>query len=163
MINYILAKIFKKIRLSAVVKSKLENGSKIESGSSVSFSKIGKHSFCGYDCDIHNSEIGCFTSIANCVIIGGARHPMEWVGMSPAFYYGRDSIKIKFSEFKLDPTPPSIIGSDVWIGHSAIIIAGVNIGHGAVVGAGSVVTKNVLANSVVVGNPAQLIRAKNVE
>jgi acetyltransferase-like isoleucine patch superfamily enzyme len=158
MIKYLVAKILKKIRMSAVIDSEIDSRSKIESGSSVSFSKMGRHSFCGYDCEIHNVEIGCFTSIANCVVIGGARHPMEWVGMSPAFYHGRDSIKIKLSTFKLDSLPLTIIGSDVWIGRSAIIIAGVNVGHGAVVGAGSVVTKDVPPYAVVAGNPARIIK-----
>ena len=49
------------------------------------------------------------------------------------------------------------IGSDVWIGHGAIILRGVEIGNGAVVGAGSVVTKNVPENSIFVGNPARCV------
>lgn len=50
------------------------------------------------------------------------------------------------------------IASDVWIGANAIILRGVNIGKGAIVGAGSVVTRDVLAYSVVAGNPARQIR-----
>ena len=44
------------------------------------------------------------------------------------------------------------------IGANATILAGVEIGEGAMVGAGSVVTKNVPPNAVVVGNPARIIR-----
>ena len=44
------------------------------------------------------------------------------------------------------------------IGAGAVILPGVTIGEGAMVGAGAVVTKDVPANSVVVGNPARVIR-----
>jgi acetyltransferase-like isoleucine patch superfamily enzyme len=46
------------------------------------------------------------------------------------------------------------IENGVWIGFRAIILKGVTIGENAVVGAGAVVTKNVPAYSLVVGNPA---------
>ena len=46
----------------------------------------------------------------------------------------------------------------VWIGAGATILPGVTIGENAVVGAGSVVTKDVEANTIVAGNPARLIR-----
>jgi len=49
------------------------------------------------------------------------------------------------------------IGSEVWIGAHAIIL-GVAIGEGAIVGPGSVVTKDVPAHCVVVGNPARILR-----
>jgi chloramphenicol O-acetyltransferase type B len=154
----IISKIIKKIRLSSIRHSKIHASSKVESGSSIYFSTFDRYSFCGYDCDIYYAEIGSFTSIANQVIIGGARHPMEWVGMSPVFYSGRDSVKKKFSIHSLDTIPTTSIGHDVWIGHSAIILSGVKVGNGAVVGAGSVVTKDVPPYGVVVGNPAKLIR-----
>ncbi|KAA0690874.1 antibiotic acetyltransferase [Halopseudomonas laoshanensis] len=92
------------------------------------------------------------------MVIGGARHPMEWVGMSPVFYSGRDSVKSKFSEHPLELVPKATIGNDVWIGRSAIILSGVSVGDGAVVGAGSIVTKNVPPYAVVAGNPAKIIR-----
>ena len=50
------------------------------------------------------------------------------------------------------------IGDDVWIGHGAIILHGVNIGDGASVAAGSVVTKDVAPYTIVGGVPAKLIR-----
>lgn len=52
------------------------------------------------------------------------------------------------------------IKNDVWIGANCIITAGVSIGEGAVVAAGSVVTKNVLPNSIVGGVPAKLIKMR---
>lgn len=50
------------------------------------------------------------------------------------------------------------IGSNVFLGGGCIIMPGVRIGNHVVVGAGSVVTKDVPDHSVVVGNPARLIR-----
>lgn len=52
----------------------------------------------------------------------------------------------------------TIVGNDVWIGHGAIIIAGVKIGDGAVIAAGSVVTKDVQPCTIVGGNPAKFIK-----
>lgn len=53
---------------------------------------------------------------------------------------------------------PIKICSNAWIGMNCIIMKGVTIGEGAIVGAGSVVTKNVLAWTVVGGNPAVVIK-----
>ena len=51
-----------------------------------------------------------------------------------------------------------IIGNNVWIAARAIILPGVMIEDGAVIAAGSVVTKNVKADTIVAGNPAILIK-----
>jgi acetyltransferase-like isoleucine patch superfamily enzyme len=51
-----------------------------------------------------------------------------------------------------------IINDDVWIGAGCIILPGVTIGKGAVIAAGSVVTKNVAENAIVVGNPARFLK-----
>ena len=52
-----------------------------------------------------------------------------------------------------------MIERNVWIAAGAIIIGGVTLGENSVVAAGSVVTKNVPANSLVGGNPARVIRS----
>ena len=44
------------------------------------------------------------------------------------------------------------------IGSGAVLLCDITVGEGAIVGAGSVVTEDVPANSVVVGNPARLVR-----
>jgi UDP-2-acetamido-3-amino-2,3-dideoxy-glucuronate N-acetyltransferase len=54
---------------------------------------------------------------------------------------------------------PTVIESDVSIGSNATILCGITIGRGALIGAGAVVTKNVAAGSIVVGNPARPIAA----
>lgn len=53
---------------------------------------------------------------------------------------------------------PVKIGDNVWIGSDSTILPGVEIGDGAIIGAGSIVTKNVPANTLVAGNPAKIIR-----
>lgn len=162
-IAYYLAKLLKKARLAAIKDSDVHPTSKVEPGTAFVRSSMGKHSFCGYDCEISHARIGSYTSIANGVIIGGGRHPMEWVGMSPVFYEGRDSVRKKFSEHARVPPREVVIGHDVWIGRSAIILPGVSIGHGAVVGAGAVVTKAVPPYAIVAGNPARVLRYRFAE
>ena len=58
-------------------------------------------------------------------------------------------------------TKPIAIGNNVWVGDSAIVCKGVSIGDNSVIGAGSVVTRDVPANTVVAGNPARPIREIN--
>lgn len=53
---------------------------------------------------------------------------------------------------------PIKICDDAWIGMNCIILKGVTIGEGAIVGAGSVVTKDVPAWTVVAGNPAKVVK-----
>lgn len=55
-----------------------------------------------------------------------------------------------------------IIGDYVWIGYGALVLPGVTIGEGAVVGAGSVVTKDVEAYSIVAGNPARPVGRRSL-
>jgi acetyltransferase-like isoleucine patch superfamily enzyme len=54
---------------------------------------------------------------------------------------------------------PIVVEKGVWIAAGAIIIGGVTIGEHSVIAAGSVVTKDVPANSLVGGNPARVIRS----
>lgn len=56
-----------------------------------------------------------------------------------------------------------VIGEYVWVGARVTILPGVNIGKGAVIGAGSVVTHNVPDYAIVGGNPAKIIKYRNVE
>ena len=53
---------------------------------------------------------------------------------------------------------PITLKDNVWIGGSCTILPGVTIGENSVIGAGSVVTRDIPANSVAVGNPARVIR-----
>ena len=56
------------------------------------------------------------------------------------------------------PAAPVIIEDHVWIGSHAIILPGVCIGRHAAIGAGSVVTRDIPANCLAVGNPARVVR-----
>jgi chloramphenicol O-acetyltransferase type B len=159
-IEYYLSKFFKKIRRKAIKNSNIHHTSKVESGSHIVNSSFDKHSFCGYDCQINNTDIGSFCSIADNVIIGPSSHPFNWVGGSPVFYSGRDSVKAKFSEFDREKPNRTVIGNDVWIGINAIIKSGVKIGHGAIIGMGSVVTKDVEPYAIVGGCPAKIIKKR---
>jgi acetyltransferase-like isoleucine patch superfamily enzyme len=50
-----------------------------------------------------------------------------------------------------------IIGNNVYIGNSALIMPGVSIGNNVIIGAGSIVTKSITDGMVVAGNPAKVI------
>lgn len=54
-------------------------------------------------------------------------------------------------------TSPVVIGDNVWIGSRALILKGISVGRDAVIAAGSVVTKDVPAGTIVAGNPAKQI------
>ena len=53
---------------------------------------------------------------------------------------------------------PTTVRRGASIGSSATLLCGITVGENAIVGAGSVVTKDVPANAIVVGNPARIIR-----
>lgn len=53
------------------------------------------------------------------------------------------------------------IGNNVWVGANSVILPGVHIGDNSVIGAGSVVTKDIPANVVAVGNPCRVLREIN--
>lgn len=75
--------------------------------------------------------------------------------------------KVNLITINHDPDPenrsatygrPIVIEDKVWIGIGATILPGVRIGYGAIVGAGSVVTRDVPAMTVVAGNPARIVK-----
>lgn len=98
---------------------------------------------CRIQCDI---EFGNYVLVASEVsFVGRDDHLTNKKGI-PIWNSGRgDSYK-------------TYVGNDVWIGHGAIILAGVTIGDGAIVAAGSVVVKDVPRGVVVGGNPAKIIK-----
>jgi maltose O-acetyltransferase len=59
---------------------------------------------------------------------------------------------------KLEAALPIVIGDNVWLGGAVVVCPGVTIGDNTVVGAGAVVTRDLPANVVAVGNPARVVR-----
>ena len=105
--------------------------------------------------------IGKFCQIASGVefVMNGANHQMNAVSTFP-FYtlegWDMDAPLKKDLTLKGD----TVIGNDVWIGQNATIMPGVHIGDGVIIGANAVVASDVDPYSIVVGNPARLIRKR---
>ena len=115
--------------------------------------EIGKYTYMQSGCNINNTCIGKFCSIGNNVLINPWQHPIDLVSTSPKLYRNI----LKWGGYS-DTPRQTIIGNDVWIGSGSCILEGIKIGDGAVIGANSVVTRDVPAYAIVVGNPARVIR-----
>ena len=89
--------------------------------------------------------VGDYTMIAPNVVIATAGHP----------------ILPELREKQYQYNMPVHIGRNCWIGAGALIMPGVTIGDNTVIGAGSVVTKDIPANVVAVGNPCRVLREIN--
>ncbi len=154
-------RLFSKISIFALIdKSTIHSTGAVLFGSKVYWSEVGRYTFIGRNCFIIHSRIGNFCSIANNVIIGSGKHPLNFVSTSPVFYSDNNILKKSFNKVDFEEYEKTTIGSDVWIGSNAFVKGGVTIGHGAVIGAHSVVTKDIEPYSIVAGNPARLIRKR---
>lgn len=103
--------------------------------------ELGERVFFNFNCivlDVCPVQVGDFTMFGPAVQIYTPLHPFN-AGQRRREEFGK-AIEI---------------GSDVWVGGGAIILAGVKIGARAVIGAGSVVTRDVAAGATVTGNPAR--------
>jgi len=101
------------------------------------------------------TTIGRYCSVAAGVRIINRDHPVHFKS-THAFFFNP---KLGWCKEEVIPYIPIEIGSDVWIGHGAVILANVTqIGHGAVISAGAVVNKNVPPYAIVVGNPGRVVR-----
>jgi len=60
---------------------------------------------------------------------------------------------------KWEAAKPIVLGDNVWLGGGVIVCPGVTIGADTVVGAGSVVTRDLPAGVLAVGNPARVVRS----
>jgi len=109
--------------------------------------ELGERVFFNFSCvvlDVCRVRIGDFTLFGPAVQIYTPLHPFN-AEQRRNEEYGK----------------PIDIGSDVWVGGGAIILAGVSIGSRAVIGAGSVVTRDVPEGVFAAGNPCRVIRAIN--
>lgn len=125
--------------------------------------ELGDYSYVVNDSDIAYAKIGKFTSIAAMTRINPGNHPMERASQSHFTYRASAYFEGECDEdefFAWRRSHRVIVGHDVWIGHGAIVLPGRRIGTGAVVGAGSVVTKDIPAYAIAVGNPARVIRQR---
>jgi maltose O-acetyltransferase len=106
--------------------------------------ELGERVFFNYSCvvlDVCRVRIGDFTLFGPGVQILTPLHPLD-----PALRRKQEFGK------------PIDIGSDVWVGGGALILAGVRIGARSVIGAGSVVTRDVPEGVLAAGNPCRVIR-----
>ena len=60
---------------------------------------------------------------------------------------------------RYEAAQPIVIHDNVWLGGGVIVLPGVTIGENSVIGAGAVVTKDIPANVIAVGNPARVIKS----
>lgn len=105
--------------------------------------RLGRNVFLNYNCvilDVCEVDIGDGTQIGPGVQILTADHPREAAERAAGVEFGR----------------PIVMGFNVWIGGGALILPGVTIGDDAIVGAGAVVTRDVPAGAMAVGNPARV-------
>ena len=106
---------------------------------------LGNNVYCNFNVtfvDDTHIYIGDNTMIAPSVIIATAAHPILPELRQKAYQYNM----------------PVNIGKNCWLGAGVIVLPGVTIGDNTVIGAGSVVTKDIPANVVAVGNPCKVLR-----
>lgn len=104
-----------------------------------------------------NSGIGVNCEMNGPVIVG------KNVNMGPEVIiythnHANSRTDIPMREQGADKVMPVTIGDDCWLGRRVIILPGVEIGKGSILGAGTVVAKNIPEYSIVVGNPAKVIK-----
>lgn len=158
-LGYLYSKFFKIIlQGKSVLNSHIDPSAKVYSGTEFYDSSIGRHSYIGYNSEVHNCEIGAFCSIANGFVVGGAKHPVDWVSTSPSFYKVGGGTGKHLGSLEVEPIKRTFIGNDVWIGARVTMMQGIRIGNGAVIGAGSIVTKDVPPYAVVAGCPAKVLK-----
>ncbi|MDH6309317.1 maltose O-acetyltransferase [Dysgonomonas sp. PFB1-18] len=112
-----------------------------------------------FHCDYgYNIEIGeNFYSNVNLVILDGAKVRIgdnAFIAPNVGIYTAGHPLDVEQRIKGLEYAYPITIGNNVWIGAGVNIMPGVTIGDNTVIGAGSVVTKDIPANCVAVGNPA---------
>lgn len=134
--------------------------------SEVFMSNLLDYAYLVKDVEVFNAEIGKFANIASHVRINPTNHPMwratlhHFTYRSVSHFMGNDDDEEILNWRKEHRV---VIGPDVWIGHGAILMAGVSVGTGAIIGSGAIVTKNVEDYTIVAGNPAKVIRRRVTE
>lgn len=75
-----------------------------------------------------------------------------------AFYTAGHPLSPEERNKGLEYAHPITVGNNVWIGGNVSVLPGVTIGDNCVIGAGSVVVRDIPANSVAVGNPCKVVK-----
>lgn len=117
-----------------------------------------------FNCDYgSNIYIGKnFFSNFNCVILDSAKVTIGdnvLFGPNVCIYTVNHVLEPEARKKGLEFAKPVNLENNVWIGGNTVILPGVTIGENSVIGAGSVVTKDVPANVVAVGNPCKVIKS----
>jgi bifunctional UDP-N-acetylglucosamine pyrophosphorylase/glucosamine-1-phosphate N-acetyltransferase len=109
------------------------------------------------------SKVGTFVEVKNSDIGEGSKVPhLSYVGdtsIGKDVNVGAATVTVNY-DAETKTKSRTVIGDGVKIGSDTMLIAPVRVGKGAVTGAGSVVTKDVPADTVVVGNPARQLRKR---
>lgn len=117
-----------------------------------SFVEIQKGSVIGCDCKISSHSFICEgVTIKDRVFVG---HNVTFINDKYPTSTNSDGTLKKGNDWICIPT---LVEEDVSIGSGATILCGITIGKGARIGAGSVVTRDVPAGQVWIGNPARLL------
>lgn len=129
------------------------------------FGKTGESFFIEppFRCDYgYNIEIGeNFYSNYNCIILDCAKVTIGnnvFLAPNVGIYTAGHPIHYEPRNEEYEYAFPISIGNNVWIGGNTVINPGVNIGDNCVIGSGSVITKDIPANCIAVGNPCRVIR-----
>jgi UDP-2-acetamido-3-amino-2,3-dideoxy-glucuronate N-acetyltransferase len=117
------------------------------------FVEIQKNAFIGKNCKIQSHSFICEgVTIEDEAFIG---HGVMFINDK----YPRSTTESGGLQTEADwKVVPILIKRRASIGSNATILCGVTVGEGAIVGAGSVVTEDVPAETIVAGNPARVIR-----
>jgi maltose O-acetyltransferase len=80
------------------------------------------------------------------------------VGPNVQFLTATHPVEAEARRAKWESARPILVEDNAWLGGGVILLPGVTVGRNTIVGAGAVVTKDLPANVVAVGNPARVIR-----
>jgi virginiamycin A acetyltransferase len=111
--------------------------------------------------DDYHVYIGKYNSIGrDCNFFLHANHRVDWITTSSQLW---GPVTPEIADIHMQMGHPTckgdiIIENDVWIGAKSTIMSGVKIHNGSVIGTGSIVTKDVPPYSIVVGNPAKIVK-----
>jgi len=137
----------------------LGHNCKIYPKARLSQSIIGNYTYISENSIINNTIIGKFCSIGPNFIAGRGIHPTNGLSTHPMFYSTQKQNGMTLSEQnKIKEFHEIQIGSDVFIGMNVTILDGVKIEDGVIIGAGAVVSKDIPAYAIAVGNPIRIVK-----